>query len=213
MVSDILRKAPEFLSPIAVAYGERLKECGAEARGVFWRTNEGQRLRFEVLMGVVDEGAEGITVNDLGCGYGAFFDFLAELPVLQGGRFFGYDICEQMVDAARQRISDPRASFTQSLVAMRRADYSFVSGTFNMQLDVRPRAWEKYVRASLQHLWSKTTRGLAFNMLSIYGNKRIADLFYADPRPYFDFCMRELSPNVTLLHDYPVQEWTLLVRR
>jgi len=34
----------------------------------------------------------------------------------------------------------------------------------------------------------------------------------ADPRPFFDFCMRELSPNVTLLHDYPLQEWTILVR-
>jgi len=69
------------------------------------------------------------------------------------------------------------------------------------------------VQASLAHLWTVSRKGLAFNMLSIYGNKRIRDLYYADPRPFFDFCMRELSPNVTLLHDYPLQEWTILVRR
>ena len=216
MVSKVLKRAPELLAPVAAAYTYRLQEYGTEARGVFWKTGEGQRLRFDVLMGVVDEADDdkgGTSVNDLGCGYGAFFEYLKDMPALRGGAYHGYDICEDMVETARRTIGDPRARFQQSLIATRRADYSFASGTFNMNLDVGVGTWEEYVRASLDHLWSMTRKGLAFNMLSIYGNKRIPDLYYADPRPFFDFCMRELSPNVTLLHDYPLQEWTLLVRR
>ena len=215
MVAKILKRAATFLGPVAAAYTYRLQEYGTEARGVFWRTNEGQRLRFDVLMGIVDDADDviGMTVNDLGCGYGAFFEYLAELPAMRGGRYHGYDICEDMVETSRRTIDDARATFEQSLIATRRADYSFASGTFNMNLDVGVGTWEQYVQASLAHLWQVSRKGMAFNMLSIYGNKRIRDLYYADPRPFFDFCMRELSPNVTLLHDYPLQEWTILVRR
>ncbi len=52
--------------------------------GVLCRNEDGQRLRFEILVRVVeDEGkAGGVTINDLGCGYAAIFDFLAPLPVM-----------------------------------------------------------------------------------------------------------------------------------
>ena len=35
---------------------------------------------------------------------------------------------------------------------------------------------------------------------------------YGDPCAFFQFCKREISPDVTLLHDYPLYEWTMLVR-
>ena len=73
MVSAVLKRASEILAPIAGIYSHRLGQYGAAPRGVFWKTEEGQRLRFDVLMGAFDAAAEkgGITINDLGCGYGA----------------------------------------------------------------------------------------------------------------------------------------------
>ncbi len=211
--SSILGRAPAMLEPVAEKFRRRLAKFGAEPRGVYWNDREGQLLRFEVLMGVVDLEGGGISVNDLGCGYGAFFDYLEDQPLLEGGRYFGYDICDDMVKTARQRISDPRAFLQHSLVATRDADYSFASGTYNLRMGTGEAAWMDFVKASLADQWAKSRKGMAFNMLSCYRRKREPALYYADPAPYFDFCMRVLSPQVTLLHDYPLVEWTIYVRR
>jgi SAM-dependent methyltransferase len=211
-----IRDAARRLAPIAALYTLRLRECGSAARGVYWKNEEGQRLRFEVLLGVLDlkDDAGGITINDLGCGYGAFFDYLADKPVMQGSRFFGYDISDKMVIEARTRIQDTRATFTQSLMATEVADYSFVSGTYNMKLDEHDRDWSAYVEENLKQLWSKTRRGLAFNMLDLRTKKRKEnDLYYADWQVYRDFCLRDLSPNVEVLRNYPLDEWTIYVHR
>ncbi|MFQ5619307.1 MAG: class I SAM-dependent methyltransferase [Rhodospirillales bacterium] len=215
MVPAILRRSPQFLAPIAVLYGRQLARFGARPPGVLWRNGDGQRLRFEILLRVLDDGekAGGVTINDLGCGYAALFDFVAPLPVMRGGRYFGYDICEDMVDTARRRIDDARVSVVHSLIATREADYSFASGTYNLKADVDEAEWTDYVKASLAQLWSRTTRGLAFNMPGPDHGKREDGLYYADPQAFLDFCRDALSPDTTLIDDYPLAEWTILVRR
>lgn len=216
MKPDDIREAAVRLAPIAVLYDLRLRQHGTTARGVYWRNEEGQRLRFEVLLGVVDLADEkgGITVNDLGCGYGAFFDHIAPLPFMRGSRYVGYDISEGMVREAAHRIDDPRATFQQALRATQEADYSFVSGTYNMKLDERDRDWAHYVEESLKDLWGRTRKGLAFNMLCATTKARKErDLFYADWRVFRDFCTSELSPHVTVVRDYPLAEWTMYVHR
>jgi hypothetical protein len=44
-------------------------------------------------------------------------------------------------------------------------------------------------------------------------DKRRPDLYYADPLALFDHCKRTYSRFVSLIHDYPLYEFTLLVRR
>ncbi len=211
----LLGDAPKLLAPVAAAYGLQLDHHGMEARGVLWRNEENQRMRFEVLAGIIEaeDDKGGITVNDLGCGYGAFFTFLEGRPAMKGGRYYGYDISEDMVNAARQSIQDRRATFNHSLVATHDADYSFASGTYNLKLDNDEAAWKRYVKESLIHLWARTRRALAFNMLSIYGSERQGGLLYADPGEFFDFCIREISPNVVLFHDYSPIDWTIWLRK
>ena len=52
-------------------------------------------------------------------------------------------------------------------------------------------------------------------MLSTYSDpdKRRDDLFYADPGSFFDLCKQRFSPRVALLHDYPLYEFTVIVRK
>ncbi|MCG8508035.1 MAG: class I SAM-dependent methyltransferase [Rhodospirillales bacterium] len=205
-----------LLTPLAILYDLRLRECGPTARGVYWKNEAGQRLRFEVLLGVVDPADDrgGITINDLGCGYGAMFDFLADQPMMRDSRYHGYDISEQMILKAKQQTKDPRANFEESLMANHEADYSFVSGTYNMKLDEHDRDWTAYVEESLADLWVKTRKGLAFNMLcSQTKNRKERDLYYADWKQFRDFCLSELSPHVMVNRDYPLAEWTIYVNR
>jgi SAM-dependent methyltransferase len=206
---------PELLGPVADSFTRVVRHFGPVNRGVGWKSAEGHQLRMQILTELfgpeTDDG--GIIVNDLGCGYGAFFDVLKNHPALRDGAYIGYDIAETMLTFARERIDDPRASFVFGHRATERADYSFVCGTYNIRMYATDREWETFIEDSLSDLWSKTDVALGFNMMSSYGECPERTIYYADPARFFDFCMRELSPRVTLLHDYSLPEWTMFVYR
>ena len=207
----VLRRAPDLLGPIASAFETRLADSGATARGVFWRSEEGQKIRFEVLARVLEGDGGPFTINDLGCGYGAFFDYLASRLGNRLARFAGTDIAPGMIARAKERIADPRAVFVRGLAAGEDADYSFASGTFNMCLQAKPAEWIDYVETSLVHLYGRSRRALAFNMLN-GADKMREGLYYANPERYAALC-RGLGAKVEIVADYPLDEWTIFARR
>ncbi|HWC12709.1 MAG TPA: methyltransferase domain-containing protein [Acidimicrobiales bacterium] len=200
------------LAPVARLYGKALEQHGQSAMAVGWRTEESQRLRFEKLLSVVDPRCgDRIDVNDLGCGYGALLSFLEErqVPI---GTFFGYDISEEMLTVARKRASTAGSEFIASSRVTQRADYSFASGIFNVKLDCDDRSWTSYVEDVIRNLAEQSRVGFAFNLLSTYSDYQEQHLFYGDPLHWFDWCKRNVAPWVTLLHDYPLFEWTITVK-
>ena len=62
----------------------------------------------------------------------------------------------------------------------------------------------------IQSLFLKSTKGVAFNCLSIYApeEKKESALFYPNPSEIFDLCKR-LTPFVTLRHDYLDNDFTV----
>ncbi len=215
MVSDFLKEAPKWLAPIAVMFEYQLDKYGVNAEGAMWRSTERQQMRFDLLTKIIaPEDLNGsITINDLGCGYGAFFEYFCDDPMMNNSQYFGYDIAEKMIEAAESRIQDPRAYFRQSLVALVPASYSFASGPFNFKMAVDETLWLQYVKESLKDLWSKSLKGLAFNMLNSTHAHRQDGLYYADSKAFVKFCKTELSENVTLTDDYDDEEWMIFVRR
>lgn len=206
---------PKALTGIRDLYSGNLATHGPSSKSVGWKDEASQLLRFERLAQVIDRGsaAEGFTVNDWGCGYGSMFHYLDGLSGVEMNGYTGYDISEEMLTAASQATASPRARFVLGAQVTEDADYSFVSGTFNVKLEATDAEWDRYVKEQLEAIYAKSRRGLAFNLLTTYVDWKQDNLFYADPREFFDFCKRHLSRYVTLLHDYPLYEWTILVRR
>lgn len=205
---------PDLLELIRRAYTYRINDCGPVANGVFWKDADGQVLRLEILLqGIEPKDLKGgITINDFGCGYGTLFDLVAEEPMMDGGAYFGYDIVEDMINTAQKRHPDPRANFFVTPVATERADYSFVSGTYNMSLGAHRALWTHYVKTSLKMLWEKTDKVLAFNMLDNNSAERLGDLYYADKREMVAYALT-LSPEVDIIDDYPLNEFTIFIKR
>jgi hypothetical protein len=99
----------------------------------------------------------------------------------------------------------------QSMIA---TDYTVASGVFNVQLDTSTTEWEAYVLHNLGVLNALSRRGFAFNLLTKYSDPELMrpDLYYADPLFFFDYCKNNFSRFVALLHDYPLYEFTILVK-
>ena len=205
----------ETLASIKNLMEESLATHGPTAKGVGMKGERFQLLRFDKLAQVIERPTSeaGITVNDWGCGYGAMFRYLDALPSVPIRRYYGYDISEEMLVAA-QASPTPKAEYILSSEVTQVADYSFVCGTFNLKMGSSDELWQGYVEEMLLQIASKSRRGLAFNLLSTYDlDWKEDNLFYADPLYFFDFCKRNISRYVSLLHDYPFYEWTILVRK
>jgi SAM-dependent methyltransferase len=199
------------IASVASLYTESLSKHGIDSQAVGWKDEASQLFRFDQLARVIDDGDEPISVNDWGCGFGAMFDYLDRRLGARLASYTGYDISPKMIGAARSAVDDERASFVLGS-SPQAADYTFVSGTFNVRQQASEDDWRAWVEERLRELAAASHRGFAFNLLSTYVDWKEDHLFYGDPRGFFDFCKRELSSRVALLHDYPLYEWTILVR-
>lgn len=197
------------LTPIARLYEDSLEQHGVKPLGVGWRDEGSHRLRFDKLSSIM-EGVEAVSINDLGCGYGAFYDYLAGKGV-KVSLFRGYDISEKMLEEARARV--PGGEFLSGSFLNKTADYAFASGIFNVRLEETEENWRTHVERTLDNLFENCIRGFTFNVLSSYVDYREPHLFYGDPLHFFDLCKRRYSRRVSLIHDYPLFEWTMLVRK
>jgi SAM-dependent methyltransferase len=215
MVSETLKKAPALLAPVAVIYDRRVKQYGAQAKGVYWSSRDNQVQRFRVLTTLFGDDAQNgdFSVNDFGCGYGAYYTFLKKLKMKKPFRYFGIDISEEMIKKCESRIKDPNAHFTQALIAHHTADYTIASGTYSMMSDTPVEEWEDYIRASLVDLWMQSGKGLGFNILNAGSMPEDSALYTATSGPYVEFCKKKLSANVQLLNKYHPDEWTIFIRR
>ena len=203
----------DLLTEVAEYYTTKLAEHGETPRGVDWNGEESQTLRFEQLCKIIDTSRH-FSINDIGCGYGALYDYLTEKH--SEFSYSGVDVSESMITAAEQRYNDqPHARFILSSEANQVADFGVASGIFNVRMGRSDEEWWGYLKATLDSLNRTSRLGFAFNCLTSYSDAdKMRDyLYYADPCLLFDHCKRFYSSNVALLHDYGLYEFTILVRK
>jgi SAM-dependent methyltransferase len=205
----------QIINRVKNYYDEKLKKHGATHWGVDWNSEESQNLRFEKLLFVVDPKDAEFSLTDYGCGYGALFSYLREnrRPVVA---YCGYDISENMVcEAGKLYSGNKECRFLSEEERLPSLDYTVASGIFNVRLENQEKTWEDYIIKTLHHFDELSTKGFSFNMLTLYSDieYRKDYLYYADPLFYFDYCKKHFSRFVSLIHDYPLYEFTICVRK
>ncbi len=201
-----------ILEDVSRYYSGKLEIHGATPRGVDWNSAESQRLRFQQLLKVCDCRTP-FTINDYGCGYGALADYLRDEGYVF--RYYGFDISSKMTARARELHSASQVTFVNEESDLRPADYTVASGIFNVRLETPAIEWERYMLDTLAAINELSLRGFAFNALTKYSDPELMrqDLYYADPLILFDHCKTKFSRFVSLIHDYPLYEFTILVRK
>ncbi len=204
----------KILDTVNDYYTEKIKEHGVTPRGVDWNSTESQELRFSQLSRVFEASLEDISILDYGSGYGAYYAYLKKK-----GRPFhytGFDISQEMVNqgAAHNGTAD-NLSWCTEINDNQLFDYTIASGIFNVRLQHNDEEWKKYIGDVILNMNKISRKGFSFNMLTSYSDKEFMRdyLYYANPGVMFDFCKTNCSKHVALLHDYPLYEFTILVKK
>ncbi len=183
------------------------------ARGVGWNSEFAQNERFAQLCEILPRDDVPLSVLDFGCGFGALAEFLASRR--QHFTYVGYDASPTMIECARTRLRDRRMRFESDWEHVPPCDYAVASGLFNVRGDWNDERWWCYIQDTLRSIHDRATSGWSANFLTSYSDRELMrpELYYADPLALFDWCKQNLSRFVALHHDYPLFDFTLLVRR
>ncbi|MFK3798193.1 methyltransferase [Pseudomonas sp. NPDC088444] len=203
----------DILGSVSDYYSGKLALHGSTPQGVDWNGELSQTQRFVELCKIISQ-PEHFSVADIGCGYGALFDYIESY--YRDFSYVGVDISESMIKAADARLQPHQ---NQRLVVGHKSDtvtdYSIASGIFNVRLDKPDAVWLDYIIQTLDAVNLSSKSGFSFNCLTSYSDQdRKRDyLYYADPCQLFDICKKRYSRQVALLHDYGLYEFTVLVRK
>jgi len=198
-------------------YTQKILTHGANHLGVDWNSEESQNLRFQEIARIIEKPT--CTLNDYGCGYGGFYDYLIKKKY-KISSFHGYDISKEMIMNAKQlhRVAhNTRFHILKNTGRheMILCDYTVASGIFNLKFEFKESIWLPYVLQTLDLMDNCSEHAFSFNMLTKYSDREFMKphLYYADPMFFFDYCKRHYSKNVAVLHDYNLYEFTILVRK
>ncbi len=200
------------LDPVKSYFDKRVREYGASPRGADWNSEASQRARFDQLLKIIE--LPSFSLLDYGCGTGALAGYLAEKEFQAD--YYGFDILDSAIETARRvHAGKPHRTFLTDKDQLPVCDYTVASGIFNFRAEQSFEDWTNYVTGVLEHFNFLSRRGFASNFLTKYSDadKMRADLYYADPLYLFDYCKRNFSKDVALLHDYHLYDFTLLVRK
>ena len=201
-------------------YEGLLAEHGENYLALDWNSPESQKLRYQVFKEIFVYGkkASGISVLDVGCGFGDLYGFLKAEKVLSRHkiRYAGYDISPKLLEVARKKYPGARFELKDILEDRYapRFDYAFCSGVFNIR-SADPGSHLEFVKSMLLRMYDLVNYGVAANFLS-EGGLPISDpedinsgrYFYFRPEEILSFC-RFICGRFILRHDYHPGDFTV----
>ena len=214
MSVDYFRRYASLLEEVKAFNEDQFLQHGETPQGVGWNSVEAQVTRFEQVLKVIQrQGEEVISLNDVGCGYGALLDYLPDQG--QSLDYRGYEVSERTLAQAKRLHPESSQRVFRPMEAITPADYLISSGVFGLRFSHPEEYWHGYVLDTLELFHENSRRGFSFNMLTSYSDadKRRDELHYADPCAIFDHCKRKFSRNVALYHDYSLYDFTIVVRK
>jgi SAM-dependent methyltransferase len=202
----------KIINEINEYYTNKVLIHGTTPKGVDWNGLDSQEKRFEQLLKVVADNDKNSVLLDYGCGFGSLFAYLNKSSTQLN--YVGFDISNEMLKKAIE-LHGEKINWLNKVEENFKVDYVVASGLFNVKLDQSNEEWQIYVKETLDKINNISRKGFAFNILTKYSDEEFMKdyLFYASPEYYFKYCKLNFSKQISLLHDYGLFEFTILVRK
>lgn len=203
---------PAPLAAVAQYYDAKVQRFGPTPLGADWLSMGAVRTRIHQLLHGVALDIP-LTLNDLGCGWGATLDVLDEVWS-EGIDYVGIDVAPAMIEAARSRWAGRGGvRFAVGSTCTRQARYTVASGIFNVKLGTTRASWERHIQRTLRDMHANSIDGFAVNfLLPSTRTRSVPELYTTTPEPWVAFCTQSLGRRVSVISDYGLAEITLLAR-
>jgi len=191
-------------------YIEKLREFGGNAKGMDWKNEDTQYLRFEMISRYINFSRIP-SILDVGCGNSEYLNFCNKKSL--SCKYNGLDIIPEMVKLSNERYDKivAKQGDLESIQGTEKYDYVIASGTFNAKLNATEGEWREYFFRNLKIMFDLSETGMVFNCMSHHVDYRYDRLFYLSDAEISNFIVSRLSKKYIIDHSYPLFEMTIAV--
>ena len=202
-----------FESSIKSAYARRFREKGAHAEGVFWSSRVSQTARFEQVLAnmKVECGSTSFCLADIGCGYGALFNYIQSNPAWRQIDYSGVDITPEMVNYCKREYTSHKHRFSLGRQPKHPVDFAVYVGTFNLCHTDDYELWEDYILRHLAVSWARVRYGLILNITSLETAQINNHIFYVKPEAFAEKLASQFGPVSATPTQFVPQDTTFTI--
>ena len=173
-------------------YSKNFFQNGKKPQSVFWNSNFNQIKRFEELLNFLPDiiFKNGCTIADVGCGYGALYEFMRLNEKYKKIKYIGVDINKHFIEVFKKTYNNKVEAYLGSK-PKNKVDYCLMSGTYNLTKIKNVLLWEKYIYNNLKKCLSKSNKGIIFNLQFNVSAKIKNNIFYSNPNKIKSLFMSE----------------------
>jgi SAM-dependent methyltransferase len=202
---------------ISEACEEDLLKYGDSFRGAGYTKSAAEaEQRYALMLGVVQEVDEPLTLLDFGCGLGHLLDHLERAPRYRHVQYTGLDLSSKYLEAAKARRPDGaflQLDVLESDTSLPDFDYIIMNGVFNFRGRVPEHSMFQYWQRLSSVVFKHCRRGMAFNVMSRLVDWQRDDLFHLSFDAMAQHVGQALSRHFVVRHDYGAYEYTTYVYR
>lgn len=201
-----------FETDIERYYRETFLTHGDSPKGVDWKDEASQHLRFSRILNLIPAIAanDPLSVLDVGCGTGAIIPLL-RARFGQSICYTGIDFVAEMARCAREKYPDCQFHVGGLDVVSGNFDIVLASGIFNVKQSADESAWREFMWSSVDAFYNRSNVACIFNVLTSHVDFRIDRLYYSNAMEMFEHCVPRLTRHAKIDHAYPLYEYTMVL--
>jgi SAM-dependent methyltransferase len=202
-------------------YEACLDRHGDSHLGVDWPKADDATRRYQVMLELIrrPSPATPVSLLDFGCGAGHLLQHM-QATGLENVAYSGLDLSPKFIELARRKFPS-NVFYRLDLLEDREAgdnplplfDYVVMNGVFTERRSLSFEEMLTYFKRLLKQVWSKTARGVAFNVMSKQVDWEREDLFHLPLDTLATFLTQDLTRDFIIRNDYHLYEYTTYVYR
>ena len=203
----------KFINKTVNYYESSFKKFGNNFKGMNWPSRKGQYKRFEELIKIAN--LKDKTIHDVGCGNGEFLRFLKKKNIKF--KFFnGSDISNIIIQQSKKNFKNYKNVNFECLDILnqkkiKKFDYIFESGIFNIKNNFDKKSWKKYVFKIIKKLFENSRKGCSFNLMTPFTTYREKKIYYQSIDDLMYYLRKNVSKKIIINHSYNLWEYTVYI--
>jgi hypothetical protein len=194
-------------------YESCLDRHGDSNLGVDWPNRADAEKRYCVMLEVVRENCNSLTLLDFGCGASHLYPYL-QSSKFAGLKYHGLDASPAFCSLSRKKYPENDYLCLDVIAEpdiLREFDYAVMNGVFTEKCSLTFDEMFDYFKKVMRVVFAKVRRGVAFNVMSKAVDWEREELFHLPIDTLVEFLVKELSRNFVIRNDYGLYEYTVYV--
>lgn len=198
---------------IAKHYENCFEKYGDSHLGVDWPNQEDVFTRYNVMLDLIQDKSENISLLDFGCGAGHLYEYIIKEGLFRIN-YSGLDVSQKFIDLCLKKYPDVKflcADILEDSEKLPIVDYTIMNGVFTEKLDLSYEEMFTFFKKILLEVYKKTRKGLAFNVMSKFVDWEREDLFHLSFDDLGNFLTSEVNRNFIIRNDYGLYEYSVYI--